>query len=77
MGSQSRRLDFLGREVFDEIVRHCKSATPESSSMRKAWSCQELIMQSFRVREELRTCTRSSQKLRGLRELLLILKFAF
>lgn len=36
MGSQSRRLDFLGREVFDEIVRHCKSATPKSSSMRKA-----------------------------------------
>ena len=57
MGGQSRRLDFLGREVFDEIVRHCKSATPESPSMRKAWSC--------------------SQKLRGLPELLLILKFAF
>ena len=68
MGSQSRRLGFLGREVFDEIVRHCKSATPESSSMRKAWSCQELIMQ-MRVREGLRSCSRSSQKLRGLREL--------
>ena len=69
MGSQSRRLGFLGREDFDEIFLHCKSATPESSSMRKAWSCQELIMQ-MRVREGLRSCSsRSSQKLRGLREL--------